>query len=140
MKLKKGLWTVRFGLRICRMNGTDCPRNIFGIDVPCDSMGCLQDSHWSGGALGDLPSYSLGSAYGAQFLHKMKQDIDIDKLVFQLGKQDRTKGTAWPTEKIHKYGMLLTPAQLIRECLRRGIQCRLLQSNISQKVVIKSMI
>ena len=73
-------------------------------------MGCLQDSHWSGGALGYFPSYSLGSAYGAQFLHKMKQDIDIDKLVSE-NRIDEV--TAWLTEKIHKYGMLLTPAQLI---------------------------
>ena len=43
-------------------------KEYLGIDVPCDSMGCLQDSHWSGGALGYFPSYSLGSAYGAQFL------------------------------------------------------------------------
>ena len=85
-------------------------KEYLGIDVPCDSIGCLQDSHWSGGALGYFPSYSLGSAYGAQFLHKMKQDIDIDKLVSE---NRIDKVTAWLTEKIHKYGMLLTPAQLI---------------------------
>ena len=41
---------------------------------------------------------------------KMKQDIDIDKLVSE-NRIDEV--TAWLTEKIHKYGMLLTPAQLI---------------------------
>ena len=41
----------------------------------------------------------------------MKQDIDIDKLVSE-NRIDEV--TAWLTEKIHKYGMLLTPAQLIK--------------------------
>ena len=100
------------------MNGTDCIRNISESTPVCSDNNlprpCAypfpQDSHWSGGALGYFPSYSLGSAYGAQFLHKMKQDIDIDKLVSE-NRIDEV--TAWLTEKIHKYGMLLTPAQLI---------------------------
>jgi carboxypeptidase Taq len=32
-----------------------CPAN--------DAEGCLQDVHWSGGALGYFPTYSLGAMY-----------------------------------------------------------------------------
>ena len=32
-----------------------------GIDVPDDAQGVLQDVHWSGGAFGYFPTYSLGN-------------------------------------------------------------------------------
>lgn len=88
-------------------------KEYLGIDVPNDREGVLQDSHWSGGTIGYFPSYSLGSAYGAQILYHMKKELDIDKLVSE-GKIDVI--TAWLTEKIYKYGKLLTPAELIRNC------------------------
>ena len=43
-----------------------------GIDVPNDTLGCLQDTHWSGGSFGYFPSYALGSAYGAQMVPSME--------------------------------------------------------------------
>ena len=38
----------------------------FGIEVPNDSLGCLQDIHWSMGAFGYFPTYTLGNLYAAQ--------------------------------------------------------------------------
>ena len=48
-----------------------------GVDVPDDKRGCLQDSHWSGGAFGYFPSYALGSASAPQMLKNMEADIDV---------------------------------------------------------------
>lgn len=48
-------------------------KEYLGVDVPSDREGCLQDSHWSGGSIGYFPSYALGSAYGAQMLHKCRR-------------------------------------------------------------------
>ena len=86
-------------------------KEYLGVDVPCDKEGCLQDSHWSGGSFGYFPSYSLGSAYGAQILHAMKKELDIDTLVREgnIGKV-----TEWLREHIHKYGMIKKPAELLR--------------------------
>ena len=50
-------------------------KEYLGVDVPSDSQGCLQDSHWSGGSIGYFPSYALGSAYGPQILKAMKEDL-----------------------------------------------------------------
>ena len=50
-----------------------------GIEVPSDTLGCLQDTHWSGGDFGYFPSYALGSAYGAQYVAAMARDgVDVD--------------------------------------------------------------
>ncbi len=52
-------------------------KEYLGVEVPNDRDGCLQDSHWSGGSFGYFPSYALGSAYGAQMLRRMEQDVDV---------------------------------------------------------------
>ena len=85
-------------------------KEYLGLDVPDDRRGCLQDSHWSGGSFGYFPSYALGSAYGAQMLRNMERDMDVWGPV---GKGDLSHVTAWLKEKVHKYGGLLTPAQVV---------------------------
>ena len=81
-----------------------------GVDVPDDRRGCLQDSHWSFGAIGYFPSYALGSAYGVQMLGQMEKDVDVWGAV---SAGDLSPITAWLGEKIHRHGQLLTPAQLV---------------------------
>ena len=85
-------------------------KEYLGVDVPDDKRGCLQDSHWSGGSFGYFPSYALGSAYGAQMLHNMEQDIDVWGPV---SNGDLSGVSAWLTEKVHRFGGLLEPAQVI---------------------------
>ena len=85
-------------------------KEYLGVDVPNDKEGCLQDSHWSGGMLGYFPSYALGSAYGAQMLHKMEEDLgDIWEDVAQ---GDLSKVTAWLKEKIHRHASFYKPGEL----------------------------
>ena len=86
-------------------------REYLGVEVPNDRQGCLQDSHWSGGSFGYFPSYALGSAYGVQMLHSMEREIDVWGSV---GRGDLTPVTAWLREKIHQYGCLLEPGQLVK--------------------------
>ncbi|MBI3887716.1 carboxypeptidase M32, partial [Candidatus Microgenomates bacterium] len=46
-------------------------KNMFGLDVPNDSLGVLQDIHWSQGSIGYFPTYTLGNLYSAQFFRQM---------------------------------------------------------------------
>ena len=85
-------------------------KEYLGVDVPDDRRGCLQDSHWSFGAIGYFPSYALGSAYGVQMLKNMEKDVDVWGAV-RAG--DLKPVTEWLGEKIHRHGQLLTPAQLV---------------------------
>lgn len=86
-------------------------KEYLGIDVPDDRQGCLQDSHWSGGAFGYFPSYALGSAYGAQMLKNMEQDMDVWGPV---SKGDLSGVSAWLGEKVHRYGGLMEPADVVK--------------------------
>ena len=85
-------------------------KEYLGVDVPDDKNGILQDSHWSGGGIGYFPSYALGSAYGAQLLHKMGEDFDVKEAI-RASRIDKISG--WLEEKIWKYGSLYKPAELM---------------------------
>ncbi len=86
-------------------------REYLGVEVTSDSKGVLQDSHWSGGMFGYFPSYALGSAYGAQLIEKMREDIDVD---FLVEKGELAPVTSWLKEHIFQYGKMFAPGELLR--------------------------
>ena len=72
----------------------------------------LQDSHWSGGAFGYFPSYTLGAMYACQFYNTLlREQPDTEKHIsnghFAPIKQ-------WLNEKIHRQGRLYTPQELVQ--------------------------
>lgn len=116
---------IRYELEKQMINGTvnvmDLPqmwnaayKKYLGVSVPNDREGILQDSHWSGGSFGYFPSYALGSAYGVQMLGAMEKEIDVWGNV-SCGNMKPV--TDWLGEKIHKYGCLLKPAELLRNAI-----------------------
>lgn len=86
-------------------------KEYLGVDVPSDTMGCLQDSHWSGGSFGYFPSYALGSAYGAQMLAKMEEDLGDIQVLIANGKLSEIK--AWLGDHIHRHASLYKPGELL---------------------------
>lgn len=76
------------------------------------SEGILQDIHWSQGSFGYFPSYALGSAFGAQLYHHMKQEMDFDELL-ESGKIAVIR--EYLREHIHQYGKLKTSRQMLKE-------------------------
>ena len=92
-------------------------KEYLGIDVPDDASGCLQDTHWAGGMIGYFPSYALGSAYGAQMIAKMQEEIgDVYE---DVAKGDLSKVTAWLKEKIHRHASFKKPGALFEEVCGR---------------------
>ena len=93
-------------------------REVLGVEVPDDTRGCLQDVHWSGIAFGYFPSYALGNAYGAQILHTMKRDFDVDTAV-RAGELGRIRD--WLTEHVFSIASLSTPDEWIRAITGEGL-------------------
>ena len=85
-------------------------REYLGVEVPDDTHGVLQDSHWSGGSFGYFPSYALGSAYSAQMLRQMQKDFDVFGDI-RSGKLSRI--TEWLRERIHRFGCYKKPDELL---------------------------
>jgi carboxypeptidase Taq len=83
-----------------------------GIRPRNDADGCLQDVHWSSGAIGYFPTYSLGNLYAAQFVDAAERDLgDIDAMV---ARGDLEPLASWLREKIHKHDRTVTAAKLVK--------------------------
>ena len=83
------------------------------ITVPNDSLGCLQDVHWSDGSFGYFPSYTLGAMYAAQFYRKAEECIP--SLHDDIHEGDFSKLQAWLKENVHSKGSLYPSADLLCE-------------------------
>ena len=88
-------------------------KEYLGVDVPDDAQGCLQDTHWAGGMIGYFPSYALGSAYGAQMLAKMQEELG--DVFADIAEGDLSKVTGWLKEKIHRHASFKKPGALFEE-------------------------
>jgi len=87
-------------------------KEYLGIDVPDDKHGVLQDCHWADGMIGYFPSYALGNAYGAQFLAKMKKDVDVDACI---AAGDFGPVNEWNRSHIWQHGCRLKPSELLEK-------------------------
>ena len=85
-------------------------KEYLGVEVPSNREGCLQDTHWAGGMIGYFPSYALGSAYGAQMLHVMQQELG--DVYADIANGDVTKVKAWLRENFHRYASFYKPGEL----------------------------
>ena len=81
-----------------------------GLDVPNDAQGCMQDIHWSMGALGYFPTYTLGNLYAAQFWTAIRRDLpDLDE---QLHQGEMAPLLGWLRTNIHTQGRRYTAPEL----------------------------
>ena len=82
-----------------------------GVVPKNDAEGVLQDIHWSGGAFGYFPTYTLGNLYAAQFLKQAKKEIPDYENRIEKGELLPLK--SWLNEKIHRYGRQFTSDELL---------------------------
>lgn len=81
-----------------------------GIEPPNDTEGCLQDIHWSFGAFGYFPTYTMGNLYSAQFFQQAKQEIPDLEAKIEAGELTPLK--EWLNEKVHKVGSSELPDEI----------------------------
>ncbi len=87
-------------------------KEYLGVDVPDDTHGVLQDSHWAMGNIGYFPSYALGNAFGAQIASRMNRDLDLNACV---AAGNLAPVVDWLTEHLFRYGCMLDPMPLLEQ-------------------------
>jgi carboxypeptidase Taq len=106
-------------------------KEYLGIVPPNDKEGVLQDVHWSGGSFGYFPTYSLGNVYAAQFAHVMRKEISgYDE---RIANGEFAPIRAWLKEKIHQYGKLKSPNELVQDITGEGINAKYLMDYLEKK-------
>ena len=84
---------------------------ILGLTPPTDALGCLQDVHWSTGAFGYFPTYSLGNIYAACLFEAAGRAIP--DLPERMAAGDFAPLLQWLHTNIHAKGRQLPPRALI---------------------------
>ena len=133
---------IRFELERALMTGDLAPADVPGawnekyrdylaVEVPDDRRGCLQDIHWSMGALGYFPTYTLGNLYCAQFFEAAREAIPGLDEGFADG---RFSGLLeWLRENIHQHGRRYTAAELCERVTGKPLSADPLMRHLESK-------
>ncbi|MDQ3981397.1 MAG: carboxypeptidase M32, partial [Actinomycetota bacterium] len=102
-----------------------------GIRPESHADGVLQDMHWSIGALGYFPTYTLGNLYAAAFYAKARQDLtDLDS---ELRHGDGARLLGWMRDRIHSRAYLKPAKELGEEVLGEPLSARPFLDHVSTK-------
>jgi carboxypeptidase Taq len=94
-------------------------RQYLGIEAATPADGVLQDIHWSFGALGYFPTYTLGNLYAAQFFEAAERDLG--PLAPQFVEGEFKPLLNWLREKIHRQGQCYAASQLVERITGRPL-------------------
>jgi carboxypeptidase Taq len=86
-----------------------------GVQPEDDASGVLQDMHWSIGAMGYFPTYTIGTLYAAAFYRKADEDLGGLDDELRAGKTERLLD--WLRTNIHSHAYLLPAPELARKVL-----------------------
>lgn len=83
-----------------------------GIRPPSDTLGVLQDVHWSTGLFGSFPTYTIGNVMSAQLFDAARRDVvGLDAA---LSRGDYAPLREWLTEHVYRHGRAYTPDELLQ--------------------------
>lgn len=83
----------------------------FGIEVPNDAQGVLQDVHWGSGMFGYFATYTLGNVLSLQIWDRIRNeipDLDTHTAAGEFGELRE-----WLRENIHQHGRKYLPTELL---------------------------
>ena len=103
-----------------------------GIVPERDAEGVLQDVHWSLGALGYFPTYTLGNLYAAMFFQQACQDIPSLETEIQRGHLLSLKD--WLNRNIHQYGRQYSSTDLLHRITGRALSVKPFLSYLQTKI------
>lgn len=92
--------------------------------------GCMQDIHWTDGAFGYFPSYTLGAMYAAQFMAAMKQTVNVDDAV-KSG--DLTPIFTWLSENIWSKASLLSTDELVKQATGDALNAKFFEAHLRSR-------
>jgi carboxypeptidase Taq len=83
----------------------------FGLDVPDDALGVLQDVHWAAGLIGYFPTYALGNLIAGQLWERAH--ADIPQLDERLAAGELSPLREWLREHVHRHGSKFEARELL---------------------------
>jgi carboxypeptidase Taq len=90
-----------------------------GVRPPNDSLGVMQDIHWSHGSFGYFPTYTLGNLY-ASLLWDTYTSAAPDAAE-QISRGDFAPLLGWLRENVHRHGYIELGEDLVRRVTGSGL-------------------
>ncbi|MAF94906.1 MAG: carboxypeptidase [Rhodospirillaceae bacterium] len=110
-----------------------------GLKVPDDSLGVLQDIHWSGGQFGTFCNYTIGNVMAAQLMGHMKKNDP--KILSSLKVANYEPIFDWLKRNIHQHGRRYSRNELLKLATGRTLDpdpyLKYLQSKASEVYGVK---
>ena len=105
-------------------------KKYLGVVPETEREGVLQDVHWAHGSFGYFPTYTLGNLYAAQFASKMQEEVNLEKCL-EVGNLGEI--LAWQREKIHQWGSLYWPQELIKRVTGEELNSKYFLAYLKEK-------
>ena len=94
----------------------DMYEEFLGVRSETRTEGVLQDIHWSFGAFGYFPTYTLGNLYSAQLLESARADLEGDETLEDGWRRGEFEPLLnWMRARVHARGSILEPSDHIEE-------------------------
>ncbi|GEO38563.1 carboxypeptidase M32 [Skermanella aerolata] len=106
-------------------------RDLLGLKVTTDRLGCLQDIHWPGGAWGYFPTYTLGAITAAQLFDAATRADD--NVLPGLARGDFSPLVNWLRTNIHSQGSLLPADQLLTKATGRPLDASVYERHLRRR-------
>lgn len=130
-EIEKGLFNDEIEVKDLPQIWNDKYEQYLGVRPDSDSLGVLQDVHWSGGMFGYFPSYALGYMYAAQFKHAMLKDLPNFDGLLEEGNLGPIR--EWLTDKIHQFGSMKKPLEILHDVTGEGLNPQYLVDYLYEK-------
>lgn len=111
-ELEKGLIEGSLNVREIPEAWNAKMHEFLGITPTTNAEGCLQDIHWSMGAFGYFPTYTLGNLYAAQLFEAFAKDYPNWEKMVAAGELGFIK--LWLHEKIYQHGRRYPTQELLK--------------------------
>ncbi len=107
--------------------------NLLGVKPNNYKEGILQDIHWSSGIIGYFPTYTLGTVLSAQLKKHILRDVrDFNQKIIN---RDFSSIKEWLREKIHKFGSMYSPKDLLKKSFGETIRVEYFLDYLKQKYI-----
>ena len=106
-------------------------RASLGLEVPSDTLGVLQDVHWSSGMLGSFPTYTLGNIMSSQFFAAAGRQADVAN---GLDTGDYRPLTAWLGDNVHRHARSSSPSETLQRATGSALDMAPYLADLSRKV------
>ena len=106
--------------------------NYLGLDTRGNYQhGCMQDIHWTDGAFGYFPTYTLGAMYAAQLFAAFHQQHPA--VTDEISRGELTPLFNWLKENIWQHGSLISVEQLLINATGEPLNSQFFRRHLEQR-------